>query len=804
MYGIPRGKHAQQPQRGGQIKGPGTGTSDSIKAAVPPGSYIMPADSTAALGFGAHSAGKQAPAAQPGVPVNVSNGEYQLPPEQVHAVGVQALEQAKAATHTPVAQPQAQGGELFFANGGPVGQYSTIDKDELGRNNTPARGVIPKTPPAFYTDSQGNTTKGFIPSQSREVMTVQQPRSTLPATVPQAAPSAAPGPTPGRADFNTNSSGTTGRGFSPSSSRELVPASQPQAGQPQARPPLALPAPTAAPTQAPIREPDYRARAETMARAKRDTAAWNAERAAQDARSMGPQPQPQAKGFRANLPKAGAGSGTAAALAAVPEAINVYDVAQDPNTSKIDVATQAAEGTGKVAATLAGAAAGAQGGAMVGALGGPFAPVTVPLATAVGGLGGAAVGYWGAGKAIEAGREAVGVDPQSPIERVQARNQAPAVAAAADQRPANSANSPTAPSVAVAPAPAVAPVAPANDYMNTGIGQGAAGGPIVGRVGANGVPEFTNDAQAVAGAQPMPAAGFSAPSTRSRAPGAMTAPAGARVLASGTNVPGADAELAATGSAANIGNGVGGFSVMGQEGDAAKAIATYDRANAIRAGAPRPAELGDNGGQLNIVRDSSRAPTVAELMNDRLEGRQEQRALEGRKVDEGVRQKGVENSFREREVANTESNSQLGQQKVQQDMLAGQLTLEQQQRIAQIQQQLADPNLAPEQRVQLESAYAALTTTSADRAAIARDDATRQYQQQRVRADLLKAYSETRPVGNDGKTPVPFDEWAQPALQSGQQAAVSIGTDQRAIAIRDNPQLSREQKAAQLKALGYN
>ena len=115
MYGIPRGKHAQQHKRGGQIKGPGTGTSDSIKAEVPAGSYIMPADSTAALGFGAHSAGKQAPAAQPGVPVNVSNGEYQLPPEQVHAVGVQALEQAKAATHAPVAQPQQPGGELFFA-----------------------------------------------------------------------------------------------------------------------------------------------------------------------------------------------------------------------------------------------------------------------------------------------------------------------------------------------------------------------------------------------------------------------------------------------------------------------------------------------------------------------------------------------------------------------------------------------------------------------------------------------------------------------------------------------------------------
>lgn len=787
MYGILRGKHAQQPKRGGQIKGPGTGTSDSIKAEVPAGSYIMPADSTAALGFGQTAATGAAPAGKPGVPVNLSNGEYQLPPEQVHAVGVQALEQAKAATHTPVAQPQAQGGELFFANGGPVGQYSTIDKDELGRNNTPARGVIPKASPAFYTDSQGNTTKGFIPSQSREVMTVQQPKSTLPATIPKVTPGAAPGPTPGRADFNTNSSGTTGRGFSPSSSRELVPAGQPQAGQPQARPPLALPAPAAAPATAPVREPDYRARAETMARAKRDTAAWNAERAAQDARSMGPQPQPpQAKGFRANLPKAGAGSGTAAALAAVPEAINVYDVAQDPNTSKIDVATQAAEGTGKVAATLAGAAAGAQGGAMVGALGGPFAPVTVPLATAVGGIGGAALGYWGAGKAIEAGREAAGVEVQSPIDRVKANN-----SAAAGAVPAASASTEVQP---IAQSPEAQPAAPAgNGYIQTGIGQGAAGGPIVGRVGSDGVPEFTNDVQAVAGAQPMPAAGFSA--TRNRQPaqaGAMTAPAGARVLTSGTNQPGGDTELARTGSAANIGNGVGTFS-QAEAGDAALAAGRFERANEERAKMVAASRAGEPNGGLTIVGDSSRKPSLQERQLARLNERNANIEAQQARTELGFAA-----------LNQRSATEQVQQQKMQQDMQAGQLTLEQQQRIAQIQQQLADPGLAPDQRAQLESAYASLTTTSADRAAIARDDATRQYQQQRVMADLLKAYSETRPVGNDGKTPVPFDEWAQPALQSGQQAAVSIGTDRRAIAIRDNPQLSREQKAAQLKALGYN
>jgi hypothetical protein len=42
-------------------------------------------------------------------PVNLSNGEFQIPPEQVHQVGVQALEQMKDATHTPVPDQQGFG-----------------------------------------------------------------------------------------------------------------------------------------------------------------------------------------------------------------------------------------------------------------------------------------------------------------------------------------------------------------------------------------------------------------------------------------------------------------------------------------------------------------------------------------------------------------------------------------------------------------------------------------------------------------------------------------------------------------------
>ncbi len=52
MFGFKKGAKSkvQQLAEGGRVTGPGTGTSDDIKAEVPAGSYIMPADSTEAIG----------------------------------------------------------------------------------------------------------------------------------------------------------------------------------------------------------------------------------------------------------------------------------------------------------------------------------------------------------------------------------------------------------------------------------------------------------------------------------------------------------------------------------------------------------------------------------------------------------------------------------------------------------------------------------------------------------------------------------------------------------------------------------
>lgn len=116
MYGLKK----RPKDESGLIQGAGTGTSDDVKKNVPAGSYIMPADSTQKIGTD-NLKNMGSP-----TPVNLSNGEFQLSPDQVHSVGVQTLDAMKNQTHTPVDQPQLgfklgqNKPELFFANGGLV------------------------------------------------------------------------------------------------------------------------------------------------------------------------------------------------------------------------------------------------------------------------------------------------------------------------------------------------------------------------------------------------------------------------------------------------------------------------------------------------------------------------------------------------------------------------------------------------------------------------------------------------------------------------------------------------------------
>lgn len=138
------------------IQGAGTGTSDDVKKNVPAGSYIMPADSTQQIGTNnLKNMGNP-------TPVNLSNGEFQLSPNQVHSVGVQTLDAMKDQTHMSVDQPQLgfkpgqSKPELFFANGGLVPSvYPSADdirraqQNRIGgpqmRDVTPVNRQLPAT-----------------------------------------------------------------------------------------------------------------------------------------------------------------------------------------------------------------------------------------------------------------------------------------------------------------------------------------------------------------------------------------------------------------------------------------------------------------------------------------------------------------------------------------------------------------------------------------------------------------------------------------------------------------------------------
>ena len=119
------------------VEGQGTGTSDEIKASVPEGSFVMPADSTARLGVG-----KKFGDSPRQVDVNLSSGEAVIPPDEAAAIGHGTLEHLKNQTHTPVEQPHVQTGEsgepeLFFANGGFVGSpYPNADDIRKARRGT--------------------------------------------------------------------------------------------------------------------------------------------------------------------------------------------------------------------------------------------------------------------------------------------------------------------------------------------------------------------------------------------------------------------------------------------------------------------------------------------------------------------------------------------------------------------------------------------------------------------------------------------------------------------------------------------
>lgn len=174
---------------GGLIRGPGTGTSDSIETEKRPGTFIMPADSTQAIGPEAlEEMGEEADGMEgqgeagddEAVPVRLSNGEFELPPEQVQAVGEAVLTVLRNATHERSeeqqrAMPKAAGfaPRQLFADGGTVRDEEKqrlanqtamyVQGAQAQAASRPTAPAVPTAPTAQATAPVAPRAAGFMP-----------------------------------------------------------------------------------------------------------------------------------------------------------------------------------------------------------------------------------------------------------------------------------------------------------------------------------------------------------------------------------------------------------------------------------------------------------------------------------------------------------------------------------------------------------------------------------------------------------------------------------------------------------------
>ena len=161
---------------GGPVRGPGTGTSDEVQDEVPEGTYIMPADSTQAVGAG-QLASMGARGFVPGsekVPVQLSNGEYKLPPEQVRLLADGRIYTGRQALASGLVDEM---GNLYDAIDGTV--------DKLGLAERPVIREMGQTSP--WDALFGRTTVSSLVQQA-----VWQALGTAPKAAPVLAPMALP------------------------------------------------------------------------------------------------------------------------------------------------------------------------------------------------------------------------------------------------------------------------------------------------------------------------------------------------------------------------------------------------------------------------------------------------------------------------------------------------------------------------------------------------------------------------------------------------------------------------------------
>lgn len=216
---------------------------------------------------------------------------------------------------------------------------------------------------------------------------------------------------------------------------------------------------------------------------------------------------------------------------------------------------------------------------------------------------------------------------------------------------------------------AAAPARPATpligDLGSTGASRPVQAGNGIAMSITDGIPGFTNDRATVAGASPMPAGGV------------------------GT-----------------VGNGAGTFSQL-NPGDSRLAIDRFERANQERARMieeSRRGQLGEGGGRLTIVRDSTRAPSRADIQNARLDAMQAQTNLQNQQGTQAMLA-GID----ERQT------SAVQRQRMQQDITSGAMEMQASVQLQRLRDQIADPSLSDSDRAAARQAYNVLATQAKDR-----------------------------------------------------------------------------------------
>ncbi|PIA74318.1 hypothetical protein CDR19_04440 [Ectopseudomonas toyotomiensis] len=191
----------------------------------------------------------------------------------------------------------------------------------------------------------------------------------------------------------------------------------------------------------------------------------------------------------------------------------------------------------------------------------------------------------------------------------------------------------------------------------------------------------------------------------------------------------------------SIGDGMGAFSQM-QPGDSQLALGRFERANQERQRMieiSRRGQIGEGGGRVTVVRDSSRAPSIADIQNARLDARQAQTSLQNQQAQQSILS-GMDERL----------TGQLQRQRLSQEVDQGALASQDQRRLQSLRDQIADPNLGADQREAARSAYTSLSTPAKDRyqsqdIIIGRDENGRD-----IRGSQLIDVTTGRPVSTGG------------------------------------------------------